>query len=274
MLKKIFLFILPMYICAAYGQDEKVDEFRNNFSLLRNEQLREDDFFEFIQKYNVYDISEKTEAAKQAQKLASFIDEAYASDIRMLLDADNPYQRAAAYAVIGILQDTEKETLLLERIASETHEFPLVWAGVVLMSFDTQHTDELFEYMVANYRTLPSIIPQMYARLNKASLRQTAFRYITSDDMLQKAMAAQIFAFTGYDRPTEKALRKAVQDLDLPLKGYAIYSLKELRIGNLSELLRPLLKHDETRQISLMALQASPSEADRQLAQKESKKKR
>ncbi len=47
------------------------------------------------------------------------------------------------------------------------------------------------------------------------------------------------------------------------IKGYAIYSVKELQMGNLLETFKPLLDDKSTSAISLEALANSPTEADR-----------
>ena len=61
---------------------------------------------------------------------------------------------------------------------------------------------------------------------------------------------------------TEKILLEAVKDWDYNIKGYAIYSVKELEIGNLKDVFIPLLDSTQTRSIAIEALANSPTKDD------------
>lgn len=57
-------------------------------------------------------------------------------------------------------------------------------------------------------------------------------------------------------------MRDAVKNWDYSIKGYAIYSIKELRIGNLKDDFIPLLDNPQTRSIAIQALANSPTKED------------
>ena len=62
---------------------------------------------------------------------------------------------------------------------------------------------------------------------------------------------------------TEALVKNAVQTWDIAIKGYAIFAMKALHMGELKESLLPLLDKKETRGIALQALAESPTPRDR-----------
>ena len=98
--------------------------------------------------------------------------------------------------------------------------------------------------------------------LNIQSLQKTAYERINSENVRAKILAAQILSVTGKNKKTEKLLRNAVKNWDYSIKGYAIYSVKELRVGNLKNDFIPLLDNPQTRSIAIQALANSPTKAD------------
>ena len=104
----------------------------------------------------------------------------------------------------------------------------------------------------------------LFIRLNKDSLQHTAYIRINSKEDNAKILAAKILSFTPLNLRTEELLKIAAKGWDFKIKGFAIYTIAELQIGNLLETLKPMLDSPQTRGIALKALSNSPTEADRQ----------
>jgi HEAT repeat protein len=134
---------------------------------------------------------------------------------------------------------------------------------MALLYLKCDHTTELFDFLVKNEDFGDAHMFPLYVQLDRDSLQQTAYSRIKSKDVKSKILAAQILAVTQLNAKTEELLKQAVQSWDMNIKGYAIYSVKELQMGNILELLKPLLTDDRTRSISLEALANSPTQADR-----------
>jgi HEAT repeat protein len=187
----------------------------------------------------------------------------YTDNIDYLLNSPNSNQRILAYLVIGASNDSTKETILLDRINTEKNKGGLIWAGMALLYLQDNHTTAIFDFLVKNEDFGDAHMLPFFIQLDKDSLQQTAYSRMNNKDTKSKILAAQTLSVTALNSKTEDLLKQAVQTWDMDIKGYAIYSLKELRIGNLLEIFKPLLNDKRTRSIALEALANSPTEADR-----------
>lgn len=191
-------------------------------------------------------------------------DPLYTDNIEKLITSQNKNQRILAYLVIAGAGDKSFENTLLKKIKKETDKGCLLWSGMALLYLNTSHTTPLFDFLVENETFGDAHMLPLYMRLNKDSLQQTAYLKINSDKPIAKILAVQLLAFTPVSPKSEALIKTAVKEWDFNTKGYAIFSLKELQIGNLLELLKPLLDSSKTRTISLEALANSPTETDKQ----------
>lgn len=187
----------------------------------------------------------------------------YQDNIDNLLVSTNPSQRLLAVKLIGASGDISREGALLTKLATEDKSGIVVWAGMSLMELKTNHTDELFDFLVKYEDFGDAHMIPFYFGLNRDRLRQTAYQKFDSKNDKAKILAAQSLSVTEPNAKTEQLLKQAVDNWDMKIKGYAIDSIKELRIGNLLRTLQPLVNIPETRSISLAALANSPTEADR-----------
>ena len=133
---------------------------------------------------------------------------------------------------------------------------------MALMILKTKHTTALFDFLVEYENFGDSHMIPLYIQLDKKSLQKTAYERINSENVRAKILAAQILSVTGKNKKTEKLLRNAVKNWDYSIKGYAIYSVKELRVGNLKNDFIPLLDNPQTRSIAIQALGNSPTKED------------
>ena len=187
----------------------------------------------------------------------------YTDNIDNLLNSTNSNQRILAYLVISSSGDTSKEEILLDKIKTETETGNLIWSGMALLYLNSSHTTAIFDFLVKNEHFGDAHMLPLYIKLNKDSLLQTAYNRINSNNVTSKILAAQILSATPLNSKTEKLLIQAVKDWDINIKGYAIYSVAKLQIGNLLESFKPLLDSSQIRDIALEALANSPTEEDR-----------
>jgi HEAT repeat protein len=154
------------------------------------------------------------------------------------------------------------EKATLEKLKTEKTKGNLIWSGMALMYLQTNHTTPLFDFLIENENFGDSHMIPMYFQLNKDSLQNTAYNRINSSNLKAKVLSAQLLSKTGKNEKTEKLLLDAVKNWDYNIKGYAIFSVKELEMGNLKETFIPLLDSTKTRPIAIETLANSPSKED------------
>jgi hypothetical protein len=187
----------------------------------------------------------------------------YQDNIDKLLVSANPNLRLLAVKLIGASGDISREDALLTKLAIEDKPGIVVWAGMSLMELKTNHTTELFDFLVKYEDFGDAHMIPFYFGLDRNSIQKTAYERIDSKNDKAKILAAQALSVTEPNAKTEQILKQAVDNWDVKIKGYAISSINELRIGNLLRILQPLVNVPETRGISLAALANSPTETDR-----------
>lgn len=269
-MKKIILSIIliTFFSIALFGQN--IEDFEKDFINATKTEFTETDLNNMYQTYSVflepyYDMMELMENDEQIVEypLSKFKETAsYKNNINILFNSKNDNQRLLSYLVIAGAGDKKFEKKLLERLKTEKSEGNVIWAGMTLMVLKTKHTTALFDFLVEYENFGDSHMIPLYIQLDKKSLQKTAYERINSENVRAKILAAQILSVTGKNKKTEKLLRDAVKNWDYSIKGYAIYSIKELGIGNLKNDFIPLLDNPQTRSIAIQALANSPTKED------------
>lgn len=188
----------------------------------------------------------------------------YQSNITALLQSTNPYQRILAYITVASAGDSSFNNELMKAAKTETFKAGKHWAGLALLYLGDRRTSDLFDFLIENEDFNDAHMMPFYMALDKNSLRQTAYEKIQSKNPQARIVAVQSLSVTGLNPSTEKVVKQAVKSWDPSNRGYAIYTLKALGMGNLKELLAPMLKDKAIRDISLQALANSPTPADQQ----------
>lgn len=189
----------------------------------------------------------------------------YLRNIQRLLESTNSNQRTLAYLVIANTGDTTHNSRLFERLLPGPDSASgRIWAAMALLRLGSKNTTPLFDFLADNETVGDAHMFPLFLQLDRDSLRQTAYRRIASPKTMARILAAQTLAATGSNPTTDHLLKEAVKTWEWNTKGYAVFSIKELRMGNLLETLRPLLDSQATRAIALGALANSPTETDRQ----------
>jgi len=255
------------------GQEKtSLNDFTKDFSKALNKNFSEEQLNKMFRNYDKLltphsDVTRLTEHFKSNEisvfPLYDFKHEKlYTDNINKLLTSPNPNHRILAYLVIASSDDTSKEEILVKKIKTEKKEGNLLWAGMALLYLQCDKTTPIFDFLVKNEDFGDAHMLPLFIHLNKDSLQQTAYKRISNEDVKAKVLAAQILSVTTLNAKTEELLKQAVKNWDFGIKGFAIYSIKALQIGNLLETLRPLLDSPKTRSISLQALANSPTDAD------------
>lgn len=273
-MKKLVTIIFLTAFTFLSAQEKTIKEFRKDFENAVNTDLTEDQLNNLFRDYPLI-LSPHSDMTQLFSKLEgsnpddysmfSFKDDnLYKQNIDRLIASENKNKRILAYLLIASTQDQSKEQILLEKIKTENDEGNLLWSGMALLSLKTNHTDELFDFLIKNEDFGDAHMLPMYFKLNKDSLRNTAYKKIASNDEKSKILAVQMLSMTENNPKTEQLVKDAVKNWDINLKGYAIYTLGELQMPGLLNLLQPFLNNEKTRRISLRALANSPTKTDRE----------
>tara|TARA_R110002049_G_C9120935_1_gene558363 strand:+ start:239 stop:1891 length:1653 start_codon:yes stop_codon:yes gene_type:complete len=270
MKKHIIILVTFLISIASFGQN--IDDFKKDFKKATEIEFNESDLNEMFRTYSNLltphsDITQLTASFKNERiiqyPLSEFKEtDDYKNNIRTLLNSENPSQRLLSYLVIAGAGDRNYEKELLEKLKTEKTKGNLIWSGMALMYLQTNHTTPLFDFLIENENFGDSHMIPMYFQLNKDSLQNTAYNRINSSNLKAKVLSAQLLSKTGKNEKTEKLLLNAVRNWDYNIKGYAIFSVKELEMGNLKETFIPLLDSTKTRPIAIEALANSPTKED------------
>lgn len=262
------MMLITFFSISLFGQT--IEDFEKDFINATRTEFTEADLYKMYESYSVflepyYDMMELMENDEQIVKypLSKFKETAsYKNNINILFNSKNDNQRLLSYLVIAGAGDKEFEKKLLERLKTENSEGNVIWAGMTLMLLKSKQTTALFDFLVEYEDFGDAHMLPLFIQLDKESLQKTAYDRINSKNVKAKILAAQILSVTGNNEKTEKLLRDAVKNWDYSIKGYAIYSIKELRIGNLKDDFIPLLDNPQTRSIAIQALANSPTKED------------
>lgn len=190
-------------------------------------------------------------------------DKLYSDNMLNLLNAENPNRRALAYMTIGAAGDLSYEDILLKRMNTEKSELCKTWVVQTLLNIRTTHTTPLFDLIASDENFRNSSVTLPFVRMNKDSLRETAYSRIHGSDPWVQRLSAQVLWNTGLNPKTENLLKTAVREWAPEVKITAIYGLQALKAGHLLETLKPCLNDSITRNIAFETLLKSPTETDR-----------
>ena len=262
------MILTTFFSIALFGQS--IEDFEKDFINATKSEFTEADLDKMYESYSVflephYDDTQLMANNEQVvvYPLSKFKEtDSYKNNIENLFNSKNDNQRLLSYLVIAGAGDKKFEKKLLERLKTEKSKGNVIWAGMTLMLLKSKQTTALFDFLVEYENFGDSHMIPLYIQLDKKSLQKTAYDRINSENVRAKILAAQILSVTGKNKKTEKLLLDAVRNWDYSIKGYAIYSIKELRIGNLKNDFIPLLDNPQTRSIALQALANSPTKED------------
>lgn len=270
MKKYIIILVTFLISIASFGQN--IDDFKKDFIKATESEFSESELNEMFRTYSNLltphsDITQLTASFKNERivqyPLSEFKEtDDYKNKIQALINSENPNQRLLSYLVIAGAGDKNYEKALLAKLKTEETKGNLIWSGMALMYLQTSHTTPLFDFLIENENFGDSHMIPMYFQLNKDSLQNTAYNRINSTNLKAKVLSAQLLSKTGKNEKTEKLLLDAVKNWEYHIKGYAIFSIKELEMGNLKETFIPLLDSTKTRPIAIEALANSPTKED------------
>ncbi len=271
MSRHLIAIVIFMSLSSALAQS--LEEFKTDFRKALSKNFSEKELNEVFRRHSSLltphsDVTQLAASLKgqhiDSYPLAEFKnDKLYIENIYKLINSKKRNQRILSYLIIAGTGDVSFESTLLKKIREEKDKGCLIWAGLALLHLKTAHTTPLFDFLVENETFGDAHMLPLFVQLNEDSLQLTAYRRINSDKPMAKILAAHILSKTPRNPQTEDLLKRAVTEWDMNIKGYAIYSIKELQIGDLLETMRPILDSTKTRRIALEALANSPTDADR-----------
>lgn len=186
----------------------------------------------------------------------------YKATIKKLVESSNVFDRLFAYVTLASAGDSTYNDLLLKATKSEKLKGAKMWSGMALLYLKDNRTSDLFDFLVANEDFGDAHMLPFYIKLDKASLKATALAKIKSNNTKARILAVQSLAMTDLTPETDAVVREAVHSWHGENKGYAIFAMKELRMGHLKAILMPFLSDKSLRSISLAALTNSSTPED------------
>lgn len=272
-MKKV-LYIIILFIVYSSLNSQSIERFKSEFSKIDTNTFDDERLDYFFSEYSslivpfsgvtTLESNHESETVSKYPLSVLSEDPQFKNENENFLNSENVNLRTLSYLIIAGTGDKTKEKILLERLNTEA-EMSSIWLCMALMHLESNSTTLIFDYLVKNEDFADAHMLQFFVNLNKDSLRNTAYLRINDDNLKAKVLASQILSRTGSNEKTEKLLKEAVEKWDFNIKGYAINSIKELQIGNLKDLLIPLLDSLQTRGISLQALANSPTDSDRDI---------
>lgn len=275
--RNLFLFLF-LFSLSAFAQDDSalIASFPTDLERVMEKNFTEEQLNEFNRKYsnllsaNDEVVARTVDPTRSDTKIYPLYEfrktKLYQENIDSLLQSSNPNHRLVSVVMVGASGNISREGVLLAKLKSEEAPGVVVRAGMALLELKTSHTTELFDFLVKYEEFGDAHMIPFFFGLDAERLRQTAYERIGGTLERERILAAQTLSVTTANPTTEQILKKGVLDWEPKLKGYAIYSMKALRVGNLLDLLKPLIDDLELRGISLAALANSSTERDRTYA--------
>lgn len=196
--------------------------------------------------------------------------ELYTSTIHKIFNSDDMYSRLIAYKLIAGVTDSTFEQDLLIRLDTTNEIYELTEIAKTLMCTKTKHTSELFDcfvktnYFEDNDQCAPMTILPYFIRLDKRDLLNTFYMKIDNPDTISRITCATIILYADTDDSVGNKLKKVLANWGNVERIYAMYAIKKLRIGNLKEVIEPILSDSSCRQAALELLANSPTKEDRE----------
>lgn len=272
-MKRIILIWIALFFLMEFSSAQTYQDFTKAFLAANKKSFSERELNEIFSTYTTLITpsfsSSKTIDRLMGRSLAQYPLEQlkeesfYQSRIEKFLNSENPNHRILGYITVASANDSTFKATLRARLKTEENTGAKFWLGTALIYLRDIHTTELFDFIVENENFSDSHLIPLFIGLDADSLRQTAYNRINSADIKAKILAIQILSATGLNIETDKLVRHAVDTWDIKIKGYAIFAIKTLKMGNLKSILEPLIKQQETRRITIEALAGSPTPEDR-----------
>ncbi|MCB9044933.1 MAG: hypothetical protein H6550_02215 [Chitinophagales bacterium] len=200
--------------------------------------------------------------------LPDFKDNAlYMNNIRKLLLADNIYQRAIGYKLVGALKDTSFSDMISKSLVNEKEDYAGFWNANAVAITAPLSTSVLFDFIVKYEDYGDAHMMPMYIRMDTASIIQTAYERINDTSARAKILALQTMALLDTGSRPISYIVDALSKWDDNIKGYAIVSLSMKQKKNLLPYLKPLADKPEFRDVIIQVLNESESEEDIEFAE-------
>lgn len=287
MMKIILLMLATCISFLAFSQDTTVlFNFENDFLKAANSDIKEKELKKIIDKYeDLFFIEFDESETKYLPPLINFKKtSAYKNNIEKLLFSNQAMGRILAYKTLSSTADTTYNSVLLDRLKSDTFNIETQLVAMCLFYNNSKTTDELFDFVIKNDDFTDQLFFRFYCRLDTSNLKLTSWKNLSvenkySDDSLNLNMKAkiysvQILAYLDKSAEADSLIIQSIKTWDKDYKGYAIASLFQRDNLEKFEILKPYLDNETTRNISIKVLEKSKFQSDKDKIEKLKKKKK
>lgn len=250
---RAFLFVL--LFCGAVCSKAVVPSvLEREFTVALKPNYAEKEFYQF---YHILDSLEVRISFVEFGK-----SRLYVSNINMLVNSANNFQRALAYRFIAILRDKDFGSLMTERLESDENSFLKSLNVVAFMRTCPTKTTIAFDYLVNHENFSESTLLPFYLQMDLKSIVKTAYARLEDERPKAKVFALQTLARYCPEPSVDTVIVKALKDWDLSIKGYAIVALSVHKKGNYKPILAPYFREVALQEIIIKTLEKSHSEED------------
>lgn len=271
MKKLIYIFLL--LVASSSLNSQTVERFKSDFSKIDASTFNEDDMNYFYRIYldelTPYNYSTRLREQKYNGDYLKYPfkdlinDSIYKYRIEEFFNSENEELLTFTYFTISAVGDKSFEKRMIERLSLGGKAD--LWLCLALMHLETDRTSVLFDFLVLDWDNSNERMIRYYSRLNKDSLRNTAYNHIDDADEKARNLSYTFLSVTDLNEKTEKLLKRAVLKNENFTQNILLAAIKNLQIGNLKDLLVPLLNHWLVGGAAMQALANSTTESDRQV---------
>ncbi len=284
-MRKLLFTITIIISFSSCGQNTtNLSGFEKDFLNAANSDLKEEELNEIFHKYDTLIFSQQgvTQLMNNIKgvdteysPLIAFKDtKTYKDNIEKLLSSENSMHRILAYITIGSAADTSFNTILLDRLSTETIEGCLTWAAMCLFYNHNKSTDQLFEFLVKHENLRDPHFIKLYLRLDTTNLKATSWKNINSYNKNAQIICIQTLAYIDKSSKVDSLIIQSIKTWENEFKGFAIASLFNRDNLEKFEILKPYLDNKITRDISILVLEKSMFKSDKDKIQQLKKQKK
>ncbi|MCB0696891.1 MAG: hypothetical protein KDC07_05980 [Chitinophagaceae bacterium] len=200
--------------------------------------------------------------------LPDFKDNAlYMNNIRKLLLADNIYQRAIGYKLVGVLKDTSFSDFISKSLTNEKGDYAGFWNAYAVAITAPRATTVLFDFIVKYEDYGDAHMMPMYMQMDTTNIIRTAYERIDDTSMRAKILALQSMALLDTSNKSLTYIVDALSKWDDSIKGYAVVALGMREKKDLLQYLKPLADNTELKDVIIQVLNESESKEDIEFAE-------
>jgi len=192
----------------------------------------------------------------------------YIKVMDQLLENSNLEKRMLAYSLISSSGDMSYEKYLCKLTYKEKNKPILVAACMTLLALETKNVEVLFDCLIKHGKIGQGFILATLPYMDSTVLEQLVYDRINDKNNDAKVLAVHLLSKIAKTERSEQLLLSCIRNWDDDIKGYAIQSAYQLKLGNLLGTFQSLLSDSKIRPVALKALANSPTKEDTDFVKK------